>query len=81
MKLATAELALPVVCRIPDTQFAGSATDPAWPPNKEYVAVPDALLAKTAALRPYLVASFRYAQTLRPKAPAEKKARPKAKPA
>jgi hypothetical protein len=42
--------------------------DPAWPPSKEYVAVPDALLENTAALRPYLQASFAYAQTLRAKA-------------
>ena len=48
--------------------------DPAWPPNKEYVAVPDGLLPDTAALRPYLAASYRYAQTLRPKAAAKKKA-------
>jgi hypothetical protein len=41
--------------------------DPAWPPNKEYVAVPDALLAKTATLRPYLRASFEYASGLKPK--------------
>jgi hypothetical protein len=41
--------------------------DPAWPPNKEYVAVPDALLPKTAILRPYLQASYEYAQTLKPK--------------
>ena len=47
--------------------------DPAWPPNKEYVAVPDDLLRKTATLRPYLKASFEYAQTLRPKAAAKKK--------
>jgi hypothetical protein len=47
--------------------------DPAWPPNKEYVAVPDDLLRKTATLRPYLKAAFEYAQTLRAKAPAKKK--------
>jgi len=41
--------------------------DPAWPPNKEYVAVPDDLLADTAALRPYLQASYAYARSLRPK--------------
>ncbi len=46
--------------------------DPAWPPNKEYVAVPDALLSKTATLRPYLKASFDYASSLRPKAAAKK---------
>jgi hypothetical protein len=55
--------------------------DPAWPPNKEYVAVPDALLANTAVLRPYLATSFRYAQSLRPKTEAKTKTRPKAKPA
>ena len=48
--------------------------DPAWPPNKEYVAVPDDLLKKTASLRPYLKASFVYASGLRPKATAKKKA-------
>ena len=42
--------------------------DPAWPPAKEYVAVPDALLADTEALRPYLERSYRYVQTLKPKA-------------
>ena len=41
--------------------------DPAWPPSKEYVAVPDDLLADTTALTPYLQASYRYALTLRPK--------------
>jgi hypothetical protein len=35
--------------------------------NKEYVAVPDALLSKTATLRPYLKAAFDHAVTLRPK--------------
>jgi len=48
--------------------------DPAWPPNKEYVAVPDELLSKTAALRPILRASYEYAQGLKPKATAKKKA-------
>ena len=47
--------------------------DPAWPPSKEYVAVPDAPLEDTAALRPYLQASYAYALTLRPK-PTTKKA-------
>lgn len=46
--------------------------DPAWPPNKEYVAVPERLLANTAALRPYLKASLDYAQTLKPKASKKK---------
>ena len=35
--------------------------------QKEYVAVPDALLADTDELRPHFAASHRYAQTLRPK--------------
>jgi hypothetical protein len=35
---------------------------------KEYVAVPDALLADRAALRPYVQASYAYAKTLKPKA-------------
>jgi len=48
--------------------------DPAWPPNKEYVAVPDDLLKDTAALRPYLKASYQYAKTLRPKPTPKKKA-------
>jgi len=34
---------------------------------KEYVAVPDALLSDTAALKPYLEKSYAYAQTLKPK--------------
>ena len=42
--------------------------DPSWPPSKQYVAVPDHLLEDTAQLRPYLERSFRFAQTLRPKA-------------
>ena len=41
--------------------------DPAWPPAREFVAVPDALLHDTEALRPYLERSFRYVQTLKPK--------------
>jgi hypothetical protein len=35
--------------------------------QKEYVVVPDALLKKTAALRPYFVVSHAYVQSLRPK--------------
>jgi TfoX/Sxy family transcriptional regulator of competence genes len=34
---------------------------------KEYVAVPDALLQDTSAMREHLATSYRYAQTLRPK--------------
>lgn len=49
--------------------------DPAWPPAKEYVAVPASLLEDTEALRPYIEASHRYVQTLKPK-PAAKR-RPK----
>jgi hypothetical protein len=47
--------------------------DPAWPPNKEYVAVPDTLIENTAALRPYLKVAYTYAQTLKPKAAAKEK--------
>ena len=39
---------------------------------KEYVAVPDALLAKTRELQKYLAMSYAYAQTLKPK-PSKKK--------
>lgn len=33
--------------------------DPAWPPNPEYVAVPDTLLKNTKALQPYLERSYK----------------------
>ncbi len=46
--------------------------DPAWPPNKEYVAVPDAMLSKTAMLVPYLAVSYRYAKGLKVKATKKK---------
>ena len=39
--------------------------DPEWPPAKEFVAVPDHLLANTKLLRPYLEKSFAYAKTLK----------------
>jgi hypothetical protein len=39
--------------------------------QKEYVAVPEALLAKTAELKPYFEMSYNYAKTLKPK-PAKK---------
>jgi len=35
---------------------------------KEYVVVPDALLKKTKELKPWLELSYRYVQTLKPKA-------------
>jgi hypothetical protein len=41
---------------------------------KEYVLVPDALLADTAVLGPYLQVSYAYAKTLRPK-PTTRKAK------
>jgi len=41
--------------------------DPAWPPAKEFVAIPDALLHDTEALRPYLERSYRYVLTLKEK--------------
>lgn len=49
--------------------------DPAWPPAKEYVAVPDQLLEDTDALAPYLRRSYEYALTLKPKS--AKQAKPK----
>jgi hypothetical protein len=47
--------------------------DPAWPPAREFVAVPDALLEDTDALRPYLELAHRHALTLKPKTKATKK--------
>jgi hypothetical protein len=41
--------------------------DPAWPPAKEFVAVPNDLLENTDALKPYLEISLKYVQTLKPK--------------
>jgi hypothetical protein len=51
------------------TMFRG---DPAWPPSKLMVAVPDDLLANTKKLMPYLELSLRHAKTLRPKATKKK---------
>jgi len=47
--------------------------DPAWPPNPEYVAVPEKLLKNTKALTPYLERSYQYALNLRPKKSPKKK--------
>lgn len=41
--------------------------DPNWPPAKEFVAVPDHLLANTKVLKPYLEKSLAYVKTLKPK--------------
>jgi hypothetical protein len=41
--------------------------------QKEYVAVPDALLAKTAELKPYFKISVEYARSLKPKPAGTKK--------
>jgi hypothetical protein len=41
--------------------------DPAWPPAKEYVAVPHELLERTDELSSYLERSLAYALTLKPK--------------
>lgn len=46
--------------------------DPAWPPSRNMVAVPDELLQDTEALAPYLKHSYEYTQTLKPK-PTKKK--------
>ena len=43
--------------------------DPAWPPAREFVAVPDWLLRDTDAIRPYFERGHRYAVSLRPKRP------------
>jgi hypothetical protein len=43
--------------------------------QKEYVEVPDALLAKTAELKKYLDASVEYVSGLKPKPTAKKKAK------
>ena len=42
--------------------------DPAWPPAKEFVAVPDDLLERTDELAPFLERSYHYTLTLKPKA-------------
>ena len=41
--------------------------DPAWPPSKEFVAVPDHLLGDPEALVPYIENSLKYAKSLKPK--------------
>jgi hypothetical protein len=41
--------------------------DPAWPPAKEFVAVPDDLLERTDELAPYLERALEYTLTLKPK--------------
>ena len=41
--------------------------DPAWPPAREFVAVPDWLLPDTDTLRSYLERSYAYAAGLKPK--------------
>ena len=42
--------------------------DPAWPPAKEFVAVPAELLERTDELAPYLERSLAHVLTLKPKA-------------
>jgi hypothetical protein len=41
--------------------------DPAWPPAKEFVAVPEAMLADTPRLAALIGRAFGYTQTLKPK--------------
>lgn len=43
--------------------------DPAWPPAKEFVAVPEDLLERTDELAPFLERSYHYTLTLKPKPP------------
>jgi hypothetical protein len=48
--------------------------------RKEYVEVPDALLAKTAALEPYFLASYEWVKAMKPKPTTKpKKGQPKGK--
>jgi hypothetical protein len=47
--------------------------DPAWPPSKNMVAVPDTLLGDTKKLAPLLERSFDYTKTLKPKPTKKKK--------
>ncbi len=42
--------------------------DPAWPPAREFVAVPDDLLERTDELMPYLERALAFTLTLKPKA-------------
>ena len=46
--------------------------DPAWPPAREYVAVPDDLLADTDVPRPVLEHSLDDAQSLKPEATSQR---------
>lgn len=41
--------------------------DPAWPPAREFVAVPEDMLSNTRVLAPYLKKSLEYVKTLKPK--------------
>jgi hypothetical protein len=41
--------------------------DPAWPPAKEFVAVPEAMLADTARLAALIERAFAHTKTLKPK--------------
>lgn len=43
--------------------------DPAWPPAREFVAVPDWLLRDTDAVRPYFERGHRYAASLKTRRP------------
>ena len=44
---------------------------------KEYVEIPDALLAKTAELKKYFAASYAFVASLKPKATTKKSAKKK----
>lgn len=48
--------------------------------RKEYVEVPDALLSRTAELKPYFAQSFAYVSALKPKPTSKTKSRPAMKP-
>jgi len=49
--------------------------------RKEYVEVPDALLARTAELKPYFAQSFAYVSAMKPKPTSKAKPKPKTTPA
>jgi hypothetical protein len=48
--------------------------------RKEYVVVPDALLARTAELKPYFAQSFAYVSAMKPKPTTKTKTKTKTKP-
>jgi hypothetical protein len=62
------------VCKVPYTSTNGSSRnttklcEASGVIQREYVEVPDALLAKTAELKKYFEASYEYVASMKPKA-------------